>query len=464
MNIAQYFTQFDDSMTQSLNIDALGMTMIWSRLGQDVFHNRVSSISNDVRNYTLNLLHHYVIKTLVENQPELSRGLVSVYGNSDTLAFKQACLIYLENLFVFSLLEAESEHQISVQTQGILGTSKARLTLKDGVPSTSLRFTKEQSGQLLVRQLTLGVSGRYKTPFVEMGFFDKEYRYHQPNFAPQWDKTQQFIQNNSTLNQLAQALVKHLQFVIQQDSKMPKIEWSLISQLIKHSYARIFATPAVVGNQSKGFWLNVTELDQNAAGSLYSVINQDVNDHSSAQPLFEKAVATEPDETEKQKLIDICRVEPLLAECELLFTLLMTQRAQSEQQVYQAYLELGREVSSIISLARELQNDLGIKAKFTGVAKKRYETLLALGQLDDANTQTNMTLLIDELLKYHRIIMNQRGQSAWVERDSQGDYRCHIKLRALPSAQARPYKSWYNRYYLDQFNQLIRGLEGKADD
>ncbi|KLV07163.1 hypothetical protein ABT56_06345 [Photobacterium aquae] len=464
MFIKQFFTEFDDTLTQSLNIDPLGMTMIWSRLGQDIFHNRVSSISNDVRNYTLNLLHHYVIKRVVEAQTDLSRCLQAVYGHTDTLAFKQACLIYLENLFVFSMLEAEEQQQVSVQTQGILGTSKARLLISSGTLTKPLKFTREQSGQLLVRQLTLGVSGRYKTPFTEMLFFDKEYRYHQSQSAVLWEKATNFFEQNEELNGLANALFEHLQEVIKQDAKVPEILWQDVSKSIKQAYAQQFATPAVVGKQSKAFWLNVTELDQNAAGSLYEIINTRTDETGSAQPFFEQAIENENNAFEKQKLVDICHVEPLLAECELLFSVLMSQRVQTEEEVYQRYLGLERNVNSIIHLARDLQHNIDIKSKFSGVAKKRYEALLALAQLDNTDSQANMTLLVDALLKYHRAIMNQRGQSPWVERDSQGDYRCHIKLRTLPTAAQRPYKTWFNRYYLDQFSQLIRGLEGKSND
>ncbi|BDU41087.1 hypothetical protein [Vibrio nigripulchritudo] len=461
MILNQFFTEYDDTLTQTLNTDPLGMTMIWSRLGQDIFHNRVSSISNDVRNYTLNLIHHYVIKQVVESQAELSRGLQTIYGHTDTLAFKQASLIFLENVFVFSILQAEELQQINVQTQGILGASKARLQMSLGVPTQPLRFTKEQSGQLLVRQLTLGVSGRYKTPLNEMAFFDKEYRYHQPNSVHQWEKTQQFIQDNNELNHLVMDLVQLLQMIIKQDNKVPQTTWQDIPEKIKLGYAKHFATAAIVGKQSKAFWLSVTELDQNAAGSLYKSINSKRDEICSAKPFFELAIKLQSDQFEKQKLVDICQVEPLLAECELLFTLLMSQRVQSEQEVHQRYLDLDRKVSSIIQLARDLQQYTNIQEKFSGVARKRYDALLALGQLKDSDTQENMTALVEKLLKYHRAIMNQRGQSPWVERDTQGSYRCNIKLR---TSERRPYKTWFHRYYLDQFSQLIRGLEGKASD
>ena len=464
MYLERFFTTYDDTLTQSLNTDPLGMTMIWSRLGQEIFHNRVSSISNDVRNYTLNLVHHYVIKQVVESQIELSRSLQGVFGHVDTLAFKQACLIYMENIFVFSMLEAE-EHRakIKVQTQGVLGTSKARQLLARGKPS--LQFTNKQSGQLLVRQLTLGASGRYKTPFTEMAFFDKEYRYHLPTSAQQWSSAQNFIQSSHRFSELVQQLVEHISKVISQDNKLPQIEWHEIPDVIKLAYAQNFATPACVGKQSKAFWLNATNLDENAAGSLYEVISNNTQENESAQSLFEQAIAREESELEKRKMQDICRVEPLLAECELLLTVLMSQRFQSNEEVYQSYLKLERNVSSIIQLARDLEAEVGIKDKFqVGVVKSRYEALLAFGKLDSTESLESMTALIEALLKYHRTIMNQRGQSPWVECDSQGVYRCHVKLRNLPTLEQRPYKTWFNGYYLDQFKNLIHGLEGKSND
>jgi DNA polymerase III gamma/tau subunit len=220
-----------------------------------------------------------------------------------------------------------------------------------------------------------------------------------------------------------------------------------------------------VGKQSKAFWLNATNLDENAAGSLYEVISNNTQENESAQSLFEQAIAREESELEKRKMQDICRVEPLLAECELLLTVLMSQRFQSNEEVYQRYLKLERNVSSIIQLARDLEVEVGIKEKFqVGVVKSRYEALIAFGKLDSTESLENMTALIEALLKYHRTIMNQRGQSPWVECDSQGVYRCHVKLRNLPTVEQRPYKTWFNGYYLDQFKNLIHGLEGKSND
>ncbi|MEO9655386.1 hypothetical protein [Marinomonas sp.] len=464
MYLNQFFTEYDETITQSLNIDPLGMTMIWSSLGQAIFNNRVSSISNDVRNYTLNLVHHYVIKSLVDStDAKLSGELEKVYGQIDSLAFKQTCLIFLENVFVFSMLAAESTK--GVQTQGILGASNARLKISQDTakrtPNAPLLFTRDPQGQLLVRQLTLGVSGRYKTPFIELSFFDKALRYHQPHSVSQWENAQAFISSHNGLRQLAETSVAFLKTLIKQTHSKPSVAWQDIPEDIKRQYVACFASSEVVGSYSKDFWLKVTALDQNASGSLYQAISELSCDHSSAQMCFEHALELETDEQEKKKLNDICQVEPFLAECELLFTVLMSQKLQTETEVYDTYCGLKRHVDSIISLASRLTHLVG---SFSGSASRRFNALLSLGKLSHEESQHTMTALVDRLLEYHGEIMAQRGQSPWVEKDRQGNYRCYVTLRSLPEPVKRPYKSWHHKYYLDQFSQLIRGLEGKGHD
>ncbi|HCH51315.1 MAG TPA: hypothetical protein DEV59_11605 [Proteus sp.] len=457
MYISQFFTRYDETITQSLNIDPLGITMIWSRLGQRIFSSRVSSISNDVRNYTVSLLHHYVLKLLVENEPSLSTPLQKLYGKVDSLAFKQACLIYLENIFVFSILDAENSQNFEVDTRGILGSSKARTKMEQ---NPSLFFTKESRGQLLVRQLTLGVSGRYKTPFLDMKFFDKEFCYHQPESVKQWQETHEFMKSNEDLGQLAKYLVEHLTELMEINDACPHIDWKEISEDIKSSYTKCFATSAIVGKQSKDFWLRITGLNQNAAGSLYQAITNSNEESPTIQDYFEQAISdTTLSKDDKNKLENVCAVEPLLAECDFLFTVLMSQATQTKKAVYQTYKKHGRDVSSIISLAADLQHHHpDITELFNGIAAKRYSQLLDFASgFNGENNQINMDTLVHKLLQYHQTIMNQRGQMAWVEENKEGVYRCNIKQRALVE---RPYKSWNNRYYIDQFKNLIQGLEG----
>ena len=163
-----------------------------------------------MRNYTLNLLHHALIRDLCDDDAvQPSRALVDEVGDKNSLSLRQACLVYLENIFTYAMVESAST---SVDGMGILGAKKARARLEQAPGGNpQLQFTHKQSGYLLVRQLGLGVSGRYKTPFMEMGFFNAIYNYHhKPEAVLLWDKAQSLFQSNERLCALYQEARQHL--------------------------------------------------------------------------------------------------------------------------------------------------------------------------------------------------------------------------------------------------------------
>lgn len=81
MYIEKFLTEYDDSLTSELNIDPFGQLVIWSSWGQDIFHSRITSIANDVRRYTLNLLHHSVLRQILGDQKLQASGVVSIPHN-----------------------------------------------------------------------------------------------------------------------------------------------------------------------------------------------------------------------------------------------------------------------------------------------------------------------------------------------------------------------------------------------
>jgi hypothetical protein len=58
------YTSRDPSITGSGARDPMGFEAFWSYLGREVFDNKITSIANDVRNYTVALLHHAVVRRL----------------------------------------------------------------------------------------------------------------------------------------------------------------------------------------------------------------------------------------------------------------------------------------------------------------------------------------------------------------------------------------------------------------
>ncbi|MDN8601372.1 hypothetical protein Q0A17_18425 [Citrobacter sp. S2-9] len=67
-------TDYDESLTGEVNIDSLGLLVIWSSWGQSIFHSRITSITNDVRQYTLNLPHHSVLRQLLKDEKQQAAG------------------------------------------------------------------------------------------------------------------------------------------------------------------------------------------------------------------------------------------------------------------------------------------------------------------------------------------------------------------------------------------------------
>ncbi|EOC0123848.1 hypothetical protein ACWWI0_000281 [Cronobacter sakazakii] len=107
MYIEKFLTEYDDSLTGELNVDPLGQLVIWSSWGQDIFHSRITSIANDVRQYTLNLLHHSVLRQLlVDEKLQTSGAMKGLYPKKQLQEFRVACLIHLENIYIYSMLAA----------------------------------------------------------------------------------------------------------------------------------------------------------------------------------------------------------------------------------------------------------------------------------------------------------------------------------------------------------------------
>lgn len=96
--LADIITDANKDIASSLYIDPLGMLVIWSSYGEAIFEKRVNSISNDVRNFTVNLMHHGVVQSLISDSsfiiPEYLKNFV---GDKTSSRFAQTCLLHLES-------------------------------------------------------------------------------------------------------------------------------------------------------------------------------------------------------------------------------------------------------------------------------------------------------------------------------------------------------------------------------
>lgn len=452
----RYLTEFDESLSGDSYIDPIGTLIIWSAFGRQVFSNRINSISNDVRNYTLNLFHHFLIRRLVNDDSAiLSRSLQKKYHGKDTLHFKQACLIFLENLFVYSILR--HEHMDDVASGGILGITKARRAWEAASGNPTLKFTHEPDGQILVRQLGLGVSGRYKSPLVDIGFFDGSYNYDKPAFLAHWTAAEEFITNGQSemLSKLAFKIYPFLKECVATLNYGGKLGFTdHVPRALTNAYACAFASPVVVGHYARGFWLQQTELDSGAAGALLSVLETEFADQLDSRGLLEQALQETLQPAERAKLQDIMRLEPFLSDCALLFTLMASERTHTVADVAAQWRRFGRDETRLRQLAEGLKAHASLPAVKGSAAARRLTQLRHIADAEGLDRQIHL------LSDYHARIMLVRGQPSWLSVQNDGTIKVNARTVQRPDPEGWPTGAWYNEYYLPQFRSFVSGLQG----
>lgn len=462
MKFESLITEYDDSLSGDSYIDPLGQQVIWSFFGQRVFRNRVNSISNDVRNFTINLLHHGVIRSIQEDESVVvSPALIEAVGGKDRLPFIHACLIYLENVFTYSMVDKPEE--AGIDTLGILGGSNGRTQMQESDQNPSLVFTDKKEGHLLVRQLGLGVSGRYKTPFVEMGFFDDNYRYFHQESEERWSAFKSLLENHSQLRECFRQAKEHVIDLVHssqlKNQVPPRRQFRDVPTALREAYQKAFATPGKVGAETKAFWLDVTGLNKGAAGALLKVLEDFHSSPSDKKLLPEErfshaAMLCEEEPDERRKIEHIQIVEPLLAECDLLFRLARHKKVLSVSEVRAHWIGLGRTDQTLSDAAARIQDNSDLLQVLKGTAHRRLQKLL------DVAVNERLEEQLQALLHYHSQVMKSRGQLRWVEAKSGDEVRVYGRTEPLPNAEKRPPGSWVNSYYIHQFYNLVAGYQG----
>ena len=457
MQLNRFLTEYDDELSGDSYIDPLGVLVIWSAFGQQIFRNRVNSISNDVRNYTLNLLHHTLIRDLCDDDAvQPSMALVEEVGDKHSLALRQACLVYLENLFTYAMVAAPAN--AGVESLGILGASKARARLEaQGNPK--LQFTHKKAGYLLVRQLGLGVSGRYKTPFMEMGFFNATYNYHhQPEAAKLWDKSHLLIQGCERLAALYKEAKAHLMELLQGYRRKSTFSFDDLPASLLDAYRKALPSPSQVGADTRDFWLDITGLASGAAGALLSVLDKQAQQSPELplpiQQLFSLGRQHCCDPVEQRKLLHVQTLEPLLAEADLMFTLARHAKNQSISQIEAHWQALGRNANTLATAASQIEELPSLTSVLTGTGQKRLGYLLKLSRTGSFAEQ------LRGLLDYHAGVMRGRGQQPWVQAQDFERIKVNARTTTLPTAEKWPAGRWVNNYYIPQFRNLVAGYRG----
>lgn len=432
------FTIPDKELVSDGAVDPMGMQMIWTYFGQLIFQNKLTTVSTDIRNYTINLLHHYVLYRFQnERSEEFFRGQQQFGNYRNAYDTKAGIIIFMEDLLTYALMDQKGP----VDTSGLLGSNNGQDALdRSNEDYSTIEIHAEKAKGVLVRQIQLGVNGRYKGPFMNMGLMSTNFEYSPIEF----ERIEILFKHWPEGSQLVDKLLDLISELFQHDSKdYPVVGlnryredanlWTL--------YANCFGK-VQVNEKLKHYWQEKLGVTAGAAQSIFSEIP-----NLGSQPIpaiIASAHKNEDDEKQREILQWVLDLEPFLTRCSHAFYLMADVSVKNIQDLKSDFNQLldSFPIESVLPL--------------TG-RNERLELLV-----DHVKDHTGDSLQFAQaILGYHKQIMEARGGVAWLE--LKGDQINHLIAQrpATSTQEVVTGQYWYNRYYLDAVQSIYYGLHAK---
>jgi len=424
------FTEYDESLEKTLEIDPMGLSVIWTHFGQEIFHNKISSVALDVRSFNINLFNHFIIKNLMQNS---SNTLQNQFEKNPKTTIEKL-LIILENMLIWSWYkDSKDGNEWGDFKNGLLGTSKALSKWEKG--EINLDVTEKiPELELLKRQKTLGVNGRYKGSFINMGFFTANY--DNDTYFPKelFDDVKIIVEENEDFNALYKSL---LEFFSHETLEANLIDTNLFTAVFKENQEIVKST--------KRFWLKKLgftkkEEENNEAKNIYDSIDIDsIYSWDEVKNIF--YIANQKQSSSKLQIIS--QIEPKLSYLDSVLNYLIFLDTQEIKKVKK--LKYFHKLKSL-----HFEDEEDSITKECG-AKKR---LSALNKVDS----------IEELINYHTTIMQDRGHQPWIKIDDEGIIRTTIKkVSGKEELEERLDQelseiSWIHDYYISSVLNIKKGL------
>ena len=150
------FTDYDESIFSDGSIDPMGLRIIWTSIGSKIFHNKLNTISTDIKLYTLNLFHHYLLQKCASEEEDSINKLIrkKPYFNKSDLF--EGLIIFLENLLINATY---NQRDSSLAVPGI--NKLSNLKNSESKRSTVEKISVNRDKGILIRQYLLGIHGRH---------------------------------------------------------------------------------------------------------------------------------------------------------------------------------------------------------------------------------------------------------------------------------------------------------------
>ena len=442
----QLFTLPDLDLIQESSVDPMGLQVIWTAYGQDIFGEKITTIANDLRVFTFNLFHNHLINKLYQNHTEELQNAKGYYKSWQTeLDVKAGLLIFLEDLVTHVFFNS-IEEKSTIEKLGILGISKARMLYNSYEPEKIFLSANKRMG-VLKNQLNLGMTGRYKGPMMNMQFFDRSFTY----IPKTWERVDDFMVNWTDAIELEENIIKLITKYLFESNKKeyPQLSFKELKsnrlwKPISEGYRGCFGTrklPKVI----REYWKDRIGLTSGAPEALFKEIStlapDDFIDHFEIFSNAKVHLKNEPSELKKVELI--LAVEPFLSHSEYLLRYISQPSIKT----------LSEEIKNIELLRNAIINAGDFSVVNVQPRLKELHSVML------SNRATEEWL--KEIISFHKKIMEQRGGNMWIEMDN-NNFKHYFApglqdyVNTIPKyLDERP---WWHKYYLETLRSIYQGL------
>ncbi|MDO9256943.1 MAG: hypothetical protein Q7U54_15590 [Bacteroidales bacterium] len=450
-NLDDIFTSYDESIFSDGSIDPMGLRIIWTSLGNKIFYNKINTISTDIRYYTLNLFHHYLLYKCTVDWADKINGLVRKPPYINKSDLYEGILIFLENLLTRSTYEAP---KMQPSNYTVPGLSKLKgLLLKDDKDNNGNKLVVKRTSGILVRQYLLGIHGRHKGPFMQMGILNSNSEVPYNNTAL-WENVGLLFSGNpwkSAAKNLLSLIDSKILSVVPKSGK--EIEYKIeeiLNPIIIKAYASILTPSLYSGDTVKSFWERQLGLHQGTAANLFTAYKE-FTDKSNYQGIIEKA----KDEYKDEIINAIVAIEPFITCIDKMAKRILLRGTSfiNDELITTANYWLNLTTIQIDKMEAFLSDVF-----FNPEAISRLRRLMKIYTSSKQSINPPIEF-IKQLIQYHNEIMKSRGHMHWVSIGSDNKITIHKSLY-FTNAELEKLKqpSWINNYYLSTLDSLYKGL------
>jgi hypothetical protein len=380
-----FFTKKDEDISGTAQRDPLGLQPIWSFYGRQVI-NHLTTISTSIHGFREVLLCLSICN--------------EINGTKKDLSYSDLILLF-EQLFIYTSISKG-------KVEGILGADNgyAKFNAYNKNPEISLKQT------ILVREISLGYYGRYKSPLSTMGIIDSRSELL-------IDKEE--IKNHYGGSRYNKILVAFKNFVF---SNKKFINFTAKDELYEAVFGKFREAEC-------NFWLNrLYEVDgetKELMKKCYSLANKDIIPGDSFYKL-----------KSFNEVENIIKLEPFLRCLEEVFFKVMSSKDIS-------YIKINN-----------------IKEH-----KKRYDEFCKISNYSDSqlfnvrikylkeNCSPDSENYIKNIIKYHELVCRQKKSSVWVDLDTVGRLKSFVNVNDV----AIDINQWGRDYYFSSLQSVKAEIE-----